>query len=352
MTTLQISDRLADVFGTLQLFDTPMFMLLVDPDRTLRFLGLNRAHETATGIQSTTIAGHTPHAVLPPRLADAVAERYRRCLESGVPLTYEELLELPTGPRAWRTTLVPVMDEGRISAIIGTSFDITQKNAQLDASLSELATLKRRAEQLRTLSNASVTHMRGPLNNILTFCKMLRSELRPPLDQKIQILDLLMETAVSALDEIDSYEGGNHGILTQDLAGTFDLGHLCRDIAALADPGRNLSVSFPDAEIEANADSVRWILHSVLDRLIPIVGREIKITAVPDGQRLNAIRFSLVCDLLDSGPVTLLAEDQNWLRAGIESRGGVFEMFNHRRTGTAHALELCFVLPGKLLAHA
>jgi hypothetical protein len=52
--------------------------------------------------------GHRPQAVLPPRLADTVGSNYRTCLTSGARITYEENLELDTGPRWWSATLTPL----------------------------------------------------------------------------------------------------------------------------------------------------------------------------------------------------------------------------------------------------
>lgn len=48
MTTLQLDSQLTDIFGTLQIFDTPMFMVLVEPDGTMRFIGVNAAHQAGT----------------------------------------------------------------------------------------------------------------------------------------------------------------------------------------------------------------------------------------------------------------------------------------------------------------
>ncbi len=352
MTTLQLDSQLSDIFGTLQIFDTPMFMVLVEPDGTMRFIGVNAAHQAGTGIQTAAIAGHTPHAILPPRVADTVVANYRRCVDAKGPISYEEVLELPSGTRWWNTTLVPVKANGRIAAIVGTAFDITKSKEQFDSSMAEIATLKRRVGQLQTLSRAAVSQMRGPLNNILSFCRILRPELRAPLDQKLEILDLMMETAVGALDEIDGFEAGGRGIVAAGGLAKFDFGHLCRDIAALADPGRNLNISFPDIEVEANAEAVRWITQSILDRLVPIVGQSVTITAIPDGRRAHFIRFLFDCHLLDEQTGHISADAAHWLASGVEARGGEFQVQDHASTRDEGRLELHITLPGRMIEHA
>ena len=84
------------------------------------FEGLNPAHQRLTGLSSSEVAGREPSECLPPSIAAAVEERYRRCVEAGVPLRYQETLELPAGLRDWETSLAPVRDpaSGRIVRLV------------------------------------------------------------------------------------------------------------------------------------------------------------------------------------------------------------------------------------------
>ncbi|MGQ4645870.1 PAS domain S-box protein [Lyngbya aestuarii] len=105
-----------------------IFLVDVLPDGQFVYETMNPAQEKATGISAAELAGKTPQEVLPPDIAIHVEKRYRACITTGTPLTYEETLELPIGTRMWRTTLVPIRDlQGRIVKLQGGSRDITEE---------------------------------------------------------------------------------------------------------------------------------------------------------------------------------------------------------------------------------
>ena len=66
--------------------------------------------------------------ILPRSLVDAVTANYRRCVESGHSITYEEALQLPVGLRYFQTTLIPVKDAtGRVHRLVGIGHHITER---------------------------------------------------------------------------------------------------------------------------------------------------------------------------------------------------------------------------------
>jgi PAS domain S-box-containing protein len=110
-----------------------LFVLQVTDDGRFIFEGLNPAHERATGLRSADLRGRTPAEAFPPETAAALEANYRRCVEAGVPITYEEQPDLPAGRKLWETTLVPVRDpvSGRIEMILGSSRDVTEQRQML-----------------------------------------------------------------------------------------------------------------------------------------------------------------------------------------------------------------------------
>jgi PAS domain S-box-containing protein len=106
-----------------------IFVVAVTPDGRFVFEGLNPAHERATGLSSEALRGRAPAEVFPPALAAELEGNYRRCVEAGEPIHYEEHLELPGGRKRWETCLVPVRDPatGRIELILGSSRDVTEQ---------------------------------------------------------------------------------------------------------------------------------------------------------------------------------------------------------------------------------
>lgn len=97
-----------------------IFLLQVEPDGGFRFIASNPAHEQSTGLSRQAMAGATPEELLSPAVASQVMAQYRRCLEAGETIRYEETLDLPAGRHDWRTTLTPLRDEsGRITLMVG-----------------------------------------------------------------------------------------------------------------------------------------------------------------------------------------------------------------------------------------
>jgi PAS domain S-box-containing protein len=105
-----------------------LFIIDVAPDGHFIFRELNPIHERLTGLPTASLRGRTPHQCLPQQIADEVDANYRRCVESGTTVHYEERLDLPGGTRDWQTSLTPVRDQsGRITRILGSSRDITDQ---------------------------------------------------------------------------------------------------------------------------------------------------------------------------------------------------------------------------------
>ena len=112
-----------------------LFIVEVTADGRFVFEALNPAHERLTGLMSEAIRGKEPHECLSAEPAAWVSGNYRRCVEGGVPIRYDEVLTLPGGTRAWETALVPVRDPatGRIWRIVGSARDITERRAMFEA---------------------------------------------------------------------------------------------------------------------------------------------------------------------------------------------------------------------------
>src|SRR3954451_6785818 len=107
-----------------------LFIIDVAPDGRFLFRELNPVHEQLTGLPTASLQGRTPHECLPREIADEVAANYRRCVEAGTTVRYEERLDLPGGTRDWQTCLTPVRDRsGRVTRILGASRDVTDQKS-------------------------------------------------------------------------------------------------------------------------------------------------------------------------------------------------------------------------------
>jgi PAS domain S-box-containing protein len=106
-----------------------LFVVEVTLDGRFIFGGINPQHERLTGLRSEGISGKEPWECLPLEVASWVSAMYRKCIDAGEPISYEEELTLPAGKRLWETRLVPVRDPAgaRIVSLLGTGRDITKR---------------------------------------------------------------------------------------------------------------------------------------------------------------------------------------------------------------------------------
>ncbi|MDD4281836.1 MAG: PAS domain S-box protein [Candidatus Methanofastidiosa archaeon] len=102
-----------------------LFLVAVD-ESGFRYLRNNRAHQEQTGFPLSEIEGKTPHELVGGRVGDVIAANYRRCVESRESTSYKEVLTLPAGEKIWKTTLTPVVHEGTVRYIVGSSQDVTE----------------------------------------------------------------------------------------------------------------------------------------------------------------------------------------------------------------------------------
>ncbi len=105
-----------------------MFLVEVVDSKTFRYIRSNRVQQQLTGLSQELLQGKTPQELLGPELGKQIARRYSQCLQTGLPITYEETLSLPGGAKTWHTTLTPFRsNKNRITHIIGSGEDITER---------------------------------------------------------------------------------------------------------------------------------------------------------------------------------------------------------------------------------
>jgi two-component system, cell cycle sensor histidine kinase and response regulator CckA len=112
-----------------------VFVLDVSPDGRFKISRFNPAEEKSTGLSNAEVAGKFVEDVLAEDVAQGVIAHYRRCLEEGTVIHYDEELDLPIGHRYFHTNLIPIRNEtGRIHRIVGCCIDFTDlKRSQEEA---------------------------------------------------------------------------------------------------------------------------------------------------------------------------------------------------------------------------
>lgn len=105
-----------------------MFLIRVINGNQFRYIRNNLAHQTKTGIQLDQIKDKSPQDLLGKELGDIVSINYQECVDTKKVVTYEEELALPVGNRIWSTTLTPIVKQNHVAYIVGSAYDITEKN--------------------------------------------------------------------------------------------------------------------------------------------------------------------------------------------------------------------------------
>ncbi len=88
---------------------------------------VNPAYEAATGFSGEDLYGRPLQDIFGEEAGQEIEERYRRCVRRQKPIEYEE--ELPVGGEVtyWQTRIAPVMVEGEVDQIVGTTRDVTEQ---------------------------------------------------------------------------------------------------------------------------------------------------------------------------------------------------------------------------------
>jgi hypothetical protein len=119
------SKNLETLNETLDAFLIPVFCFDFHDDSPPTLSGLNQAHTQMTGMERDTNLGKMPGMMLSQPEADWVTQRYTECAVRKSSINYSEILDLPKGRFAWRTTLYPVLDENNeVFRVLGQAVGI------------------------------------------------------------------------------------------------------------------------------------------------------------------------------------------------------------------------------------
>lgn len=125
---------------------------------TFRFVTNNPAYARMLSLSQANLAGLCPHECFPSDIANRFCVNYSRTLEQRQPISYEESVEIENYSCTLLTTLFPTIEpDGRISRIIGSSQDITDRKRVEEEHKQTEEALSREKELLSTLiKNAPV----------------------------------------------------------------------------------------------------------------------------------------------------------------------------------------------------
>jgi PAS domain S-box-containing protein len=261
-----------------------IFVINIEEDGDIRWMGWNIAAERATGLSSDFVQGKTPEEWAGTEEGSAIRQKVRHCLSTETTFTYEECLTFNGKPTWWLTTLNPLKDAaGKIYRIVGTTFGITerkiaeiavhQKSQELEQALQELqqAQLKMvQGEKMSALGNlvAGVAH---EINNPIGCIVGNVSAVRDSIYDLFNVIDLYQQKFPQPGAEIEEeLESIDLNYLREDLP---KLVKAMKDggdrIKSISHSLRNFSRSDTDAKQSFN-------LHEGIDSTVMILRHRLK----------------------------------------------------------------------------
>ena len=105
-----------------------MFLVAVEGAGVFRCESVNRSYTRVTGLSEDQVVGFRPEEILPADAAEFALIHYRQAVAAAVPITYDEVVELPAGRIVFETILTPVIDaSGTCTHLLGALRDITDR---------------------------------------------------------------------------------------------------------------------------------------------------------------------------------------------------------------------------------
>jgi two-component system, cell cycle sensor histidine kinase and response regulator CckA len=182
-----------------------MFFIDVTPDGRFRYAGFNPAEERASGLSSQEVTGKFVEEIFEPELAQKLCRNYRRCLEAGKPITYDDELNLPAGRRYFHSNLIPLRNSaGEIDRIVGACIDTTDlKRTQ------EEAIGRQKLESLGVLAAGIAHDFNNLLGSILAEAELAETEMAvgASASQEIRAIQSLATRAGEMVRELMTYAG-------------------------------------------------------------------------------------------------------------------------------------------------
>ncbi len=127
----------------------PIFNLQVEPNNIFRFIEVNKALLSHTGLTKEQVIGKDFREVVPKPAHELVLQKYSEAMETRSPVYWEEVSEFPTGKRHGEMSLSPIFNsEGLCTNLIQTVHDVTErrvleeKQKSLEAQLVEAQKLE------------------------------------------------------------------------------------------------------------------------------------------------------------------------------------------------------------------
>jgi two-component system cell cycle sensor histidine kinase/response regulator CckA len=257
-----------DIFDNISIC---MFLVDVTSDGRFKFAGFNPAEEQAVGLTNAQVSGKFIEEVFPEDLSKKLTANYRRCLEAGAPINYDDELNLPAGQRYFHSNLIPTRNgSGRIHRIVGACIDTTDFKRTQDQALA-----RQKLESLGVLASGIAHDFNNLLGGIVAQAELAETELAVG-SQPGQELQAIKNVAIRAgemVRELMVYSGPDEARLEP-----LDLSRLVEEMLELVkisiSKHATLIIDLPKnlPAVRANAVQIRQIVMNLITNASEALG--------------------------------------------------------------------------------
>jgi two-component system, cell cycle sensor histidine kinase and response regulator CckA len=290
-----------------------IFGLDVTSDGRFKFAGLNPAEEKAIGYSNAQVSGRFIEEVLDENVANTVIAHYRRCLEVGTRIEYEDELSLPTGLRYFHTNLIPVRNaDGIIHRIIGCCSDLTDARR-----MQEEALARQKLESMGLLASGIAHDFNNLLGGILASSELALSEpaVGSGIEEELQRIrtasirgsEIVRQLMIYGAKEDTVFEPVNVSFVIQDILQLIKVS-ISKQVTLQLDLGRDLPPAY------ANPPQLRQIVMNLVSNASEAIGDQQGLI------RIGLERVRLTRDSEPTDPTNLPKGD--YVKLEISDTGG------------------------------
>jgi PAS domain S-box-containing protein len=345
--------RLVLIYNTVE---DVIFHLAIEPEGQFRFISVNAAFLSITGLSQERVVGKTVNEVIPEPSLTMVLGKYRQVIEEKTIVRWEETSDYPAGRLTGEISVAPIFDNtGTCTHLIGSVHDITETKRAQEIKNRLASDLEHSRDEIRALAASLMTAQEEERRRISRelhdqICQQLASlaleigglaaSPLPPENARDK-LNQIRARVVQASDEARQIAYNMHSSILDDLGLVASLEDLC---SQFSERHPDVALGFEEHDLPAALPSeVASCLYSVAKESLQNIAKHssAKCVSVALGFKNGAIVLTIQEDGTGFDPTAVRGHRRLGL-IGMEERA---RSVNGKLTIRAHGTQIAVEVP-------